>query len=329
MSQSLPADRQGESVPNRTKKMKISILGAGNVGGLTAMRLTQEGLGDIFLVDVAAGLAQAKAFDLEDARSILKYNYSIYGTDDIGEIKNSDIVIITAGLTRKPGMTREALLHKNAQILKDICLNIKKLASRSIVIVVTNPLDLMTRLALEITGFKPNRVFGMGITLDAARFANLISKELKISCLDIEACVIGSHSEGMLPLPRFTNIKGVALDEFLDDKKIDTLIKKTLNRGAEIVSLLGSGSAYFAPSAAITEITKIIVKDEKRTLGVCAYLNGEYGIKDVCIGVPCRLGREGIEQIIELDLKSQEKDALIKVAANLKEQYSDLKNNGL
>jgi len=304
--------------------MKISIIGAGNVGSLTAMRLAQEGLGDILLVDIAKGLAHGKALDLEDARPILKYNYNITGTEDINKIKDSDIIVITAGLTRKPGMSREELLDKNAQILKDISLNIKKSAPQSIVMVVTNPLDLMTYFALKITGFNPAKIFGMGISLDTARFTSLISQELNIPHTDIEACIIGSHGEGMLPLPRFTNIKGVTLDEFLDDKKIEVLINKTLGRGLEIVSLLGSGSAYFAPSAAITQIVKVIAKDEKRTVGVCAYLNGEYGIKDVCIGVPCRLGRSGIEKIIELDLNKEEKEKFIKAAQSLRQLIKQL-----
>jgi len=304
--------------------MKISIIGAGNVGSLTAMRLAQEGLGNIVLVDIVKGLAKAKAFDLEDSQHILKYSYNINGADDINEINNSDIIVITAGLPRKPGMTREELLSNNAGILKDVSLNIKKLAPQSLVIVVTNPLDLMTYLVLKITGFNASRVLGMGISLDVARFANLISKELNIPTADIDACVIGIHGEEMLPLPKFTNIKGVALDEFLDDKKIENLVKKTINRGAEIVSLLGSGSSYFAPSAAIAAIVKIMVKDEKRTMGVCACLNGEYGLKDVCIGVPCRLGKQGIEKIIELDLNKEEKEAFLKSAANLKKQFNNL-----
>jgi len=284
------------------------------------MRLAQEAVGDIVLVDVVKGMAQGKAFDLEDCRPVLKNNYKIQGTDDINLIKDSDVIVITAGLTRKPGMTREELLSKNSQILNDICLNIKELAKDSIVIVVTNPLDLMTYLAIKETGFKKERVFGMGVSLDAARFANIISKELNIPCTDIDACVIGSHGEGMLPLSRFTNIKGVSLDEFADDKKIESLVSKTVNRGAEIVSLLGSGSAYYAPSSAIAAIVKAIVKDEKRTIGVCAYLNGEYGLKDICIGLPCRLGKRGIEKIIELDLNKKEKAALAKSVELLKKQ---------
>lgn len=288
------------------------------------MRLAQEGLQDIFLIDVAKNVAQAKAFDMEDAQSILKHNYRIRAGEDISLIRDSDIIVVTAGFARSPGMTREDLLNKNARILRDICLSIKKLAAGSIVIVVTNPLDLMTLFTLKSTGFDPAKILGMGPTLDASRFANLISRELNISVNDITACVIGSHGEGMIPLPGFTTVKGVALDEVMDDVKIGTLIQKTLNRGKEIVSLLASGSAYFAPSAAIAEIVRVIAKDEKRVLGVSAYLNGEYAIKDVCAGVPCRLGRDGIEKIIELDLNSREKESLYAAAAKLKEQYKNL-----
>ena len=306
--------------------MKISIIGAGNVGGLSGMRIAQEGLGEVYLIDVAKGLAQGKVLDMQDARAILKYNYHIHGSEDITQIKDSHIIVVTAGLARRPGMTREDLLTKNAQILKDICLAIKKYAPESLVVVVTNPLDLMTLFMFKSTGFKANRVLGMGVTLDASRFANLISQDLNIPVIDINACVIGSHGEGMLPLPRFTTIKGVALDEIMDDSKIDRLTQRTVDRGKEIVSLLGSGSAYFAPSAAIAEITRALAKNEKRTLGVSAYLNGEYGLKDVCLGVPCRLGKDGIEQIIELDLNQQEKEALLKSASTIKEQYRAIAN---
>lgn len=304
--------------------MKISIIGAGNVGSLTALRLTQENLGEIFMIDIIKGLAKGKAFDLEDAKAILKYNYHIQGFDDIKQIGASDIIVITAGLTRKPGMSREDLLNKNAAILKDICINIKNLSPESMIIVVTNPVDLMTRFVLKITGFNPKKVLGMGPTLDAARFANLISKELNIPVTDIGPCVIGCHGDGMLPLPRFTNVKGIALDELIDDKRIEILVKKTIERGAQIVSLLGSGSAYFAPSAAIAEITKVIAGNQKRTLGISAYLKGEYGLSDVCIGVPCRLGRDGIEKIMELDLNQQEKEAFLKSATDLKKQFNHL-----
>jgi malate dehydrogenase len=286
--------------------MKITIIGAGNVGSLAAMRICADGLGDVLLIDIVKGLAAGKALDLEDARPLLKNNYSIKGSDEISQLKGSDIVVVTAGLARKPGMTREELLAKNAQILKEVCLKIKSLAPEAIVIIVTNPLDIMTLYALKITGFKPGKLFGMGISLDTARFINLIAEELRLPVTDVEAQVIGAHGEGMLPLPGFAKVKGVALDEFISDDKVNELIKCTVGRGAQIVANLGTGSAFFAPSAAIASIVKTIVKDEKRTVGLCGYLNGEYGIKNTCIGVPCRLGKNGIEQVIELDLSPQE-----------------------
>jgi len=304
--------------------MKISIIGAGNVGSLTAMRLAQENLGDIVLVDLVKGLALGKALDLEDAQPLLKYNYSINGVDDIAAIKDSGIIIITAGLPRKPGMTREELTAKNAQILKDVCLNVKKFAPEAIIIVVTNPLDIMTYYALKITGFKSNRVLGMGVSLDSARFANLIAQELKLPVSDIEALVIGSHGEGMLPLVDFTKVKGVALDEFISDEKINSLVAKTVGRGAEIVANLGSGSAFFAPSAAIADLVRAIVKNEKRVIGACALLNGEYGINGSCVGVPCRLGSDGVEKVIELDLSNQIKQKLLKAAEFIRQSAEQI-----
>lgn len=304
--------------------MKISIIGAGNVGSLTALRIAENNLGNVLLIDVIGGLAHGKALDLEDARELLKNNYYIKGSDDIKEIKDSDIIVVTAGLARKPGMTREELLAKNAKILKDVCLNIKALAKEAIVIIVTNPLDIMTYYALKITGFRPTKLFGMGLSLDTARFINLIAQELNLEVTDIEASVIGAHGENMLPLPNFTKIKGVALDKLISEDKIEGLVKRTVNRGAEIVASLGTGSAFFAPSAAIAAIVKAIAKDEKRTIGLCSYLNGQYGIKDSCIGVPCRLGKNGIEQIIELSLSPDEKTKLIKSAAFVAQETARL-----
>jgi len=304
--------------------MKISVIGAGNVGSTTALRLAQEGLGEILLVDILKGLACGKALDLEDARPLLKLNYSVEGTEDFSRIKDSDIVVTTAGLPRKPGMTREELLAKNAAILKDVSLKVREFAPKAVYIIVTNPLDVMTDYALKVTGFNPKKILGMGVSLDAARFANLISKELNVPVTDIEAAVIGSHGEGMLPLPRFSSVKGVALDKFTDAAKIKNLIARTLNRGAEIVALLGSGSAYYAPSAAITELVKAVAKDEKRILGVCAQLNGEYGIRDTCIGVPCRIGKGGIEGIVELQLNPEELKALIGSAETVRKLAQQL-----
>lgn len=305
--------------------MKISIIGAGNVGSLAAMRLAEESAGEILLIDIVKGFAHGKALDMEDAKSILRCNYNIDGSDDINRIKGSAIVIITAGLARTPGMTREDLLIRNGTIVNEVSQQIRKLSPKAIVVVVTNPVDLMTRAALEATSFPAHKVIGMGPTLDASRFANLISKELNAPVTEIEALVVGVHGEGMQPLPRFTNIKGVSLEELLEEAKIKNIIKKTVERGVEIVSLLGKGSAFFAPSAAIASLVKAIIKDEKRILGVSAYLKGEYGIKDVCIGVPCRLGKNGIEEILELDLNGEEAQMLSKSANRLKEQYKLIK----
>ncbi|MBL7151648.1 MAG: malate dehydrogenase [Candidatus Omnitrophica bacterium] len=308
--------------------MKISIIGAGNVGSLSALRIAQEGSGDIVLVDIIKGLAEGKALDLQDARQILKCHYNIEGTEDFNKISKSDIIVVTAGITRKPGMTREELVNKNAVILKEVCAKIKEKACDAIVIIVTNPVDLMTYVALKATGLPPERLFGMGNSLDASRFANLISGELNIPVTDIEVNVIGSHGQGMLPLASHTSIKGVKLDKFLDEKKIEALVNRTVERGAEIVSLLGTASASFAPSAAIAQIVRAIAKDEKRILGVCAYLNGEYGLKDICLGVNCRLGKGGIEQIVELQLSEKQKQKLHHSAERLRQLIKQLPKTG-
>lgn len=301
--------------------MKITIIGAGNVGGLTALRLAQDNAGEVILFDIVKGLAQGKALDMEDARSLLGCAYQVRGTDDISQVQGSDIIVITAGLARKPGMTREELLNKNAVILKGICEEIKKLSPQAIIVVVTNPLDLMTRFVIEHTGFRPQRVIGMGVTLDASRFANLIAQELNVPVTDIEPMVVASHGEGMMPLARFTTVKGKALDKIIDEKKAAALIERTVKRGAEIVGCLGSGSAYVAPSAAISELVKAIAKDKKCVAGVSAFLNGQYGLHNVCIGAPCCIGRQGIEEIIELDFSPQEKETFVKAAQGLQEQY--------
>ena len=302
--------------------MKISIIGAGNVGGLTAVQLCSLGFNEIVLVDAVPKLACAKALDLSDTRFIFKHNYHIWGTDDINQIADSEILIITAGIPRKPGMKREELAQRNSQIIKEICQKIKCLSRESVIIVVTNPLDVMTYLVIKETNFPAHRVLGMGLTLDNARLANLIAQALNVAVTEIEPCIIGSHGEGMLPLSRYTKIKGSPLDKYLKPEAINELFRKTVQRGAEIVSFFGSGSAYFAPSAAISELTRVIARDEKRILPVSVYLNGEYGLKDLCIGLPCSLGRDGIEKIIELELNDQEKIAFLKSAESIKKQIT-------
>lgn len=299
--------------------MKISIIGAGNVGGLTAMRILEEGIADVVLVDVIKGLSQAKALDLDDARHTTGHNSCIEGTEDISKIKGSDIVVVTAGLARRPGMSREDLLKKNYSILKEVSKSIKNFAANAIIIVVSNPVDIMTYVLLKETGFERSRVLGMGSSLDSSRFNNLISKKLNLPCSKIKTLVMGSHGQTMILLPRFSSVDGKPLEEILKKQEVDELVELTKNRGAQIVSLFGSGSAYFAPSAAILEIVKIIINNLDRQIPLSVYLEGEYGLSDVCIGVPVRLNRDGIKEMIELDLNQQEKEQFLKSAKSIRE----------
>ena len=271
------------------------------------MRIAEANLADVIMIDITKQLPEAKAFDLEDAGWILKHNRRIDGSDSFDQITDSDIVVITAGFPRKVGMAREDLLEKNGKIIKEIAEKIKELDFNPIIIVVTNPVDIMTCIVKKITGIESSRILGMGISLDASRFANLIREELKCSMSEIEPLVIGAHGKTMLLMPRLTYVKGKCLIDLLPKKKIDTLVKNTRQRGAEIVSRFKNGSAFFAPSAAIFEIIKAIFLDEKRTIATSAYLNGQYGVKNICIGVPVVLGKVGIEKIIELDLNPAEK----------------------
>lgn len=305
--------------------MKITVIGAGNVGGLTAMRIAQENLGEVCLIDIMPGLAKGKSFDMDDARQVLSLDYKITGSEKLEDLENSDIIVMTAGLARKPGMTREDLLNKNSEILNGVCSQIKEKAPKAIVIIVTNPLDVMTLQAIKMLKFSTSKVLGMGVTLDASRFANLISKETNVSVNKISPCVLASHGEAMFPAARFTTVNGKILTDILPKEKVEELIKKTVERGKEIVSLLGSGSAYFAPAAAILQIVRAIVKDQKIQLGVCAYLDGQYGQKDVCAGVPCVIGKNGIEKIIELELNKEEKEAFVKSCDAIKQFASLIK----
>lgn len=303
---------------------KVAIVGAGNVGGQAALFLMQEGITDILLLDVARGLAKGKALDLEDCASVLKKDCVFEGSDDFSLLKEYPIIIITAGLARNPGMTRDDLLKKNSEIIQDISLKIKRYAQGAIVVVVTNPVDVMTNLAARITGFDKKRVFGMGASLDAARFANLIHQELKVPVSTIEAVVIGSHGQTMVPAPEVTIVSGKPLTKLLNKETIGRLTQDTVMRGASIVSHLGSGSAYFAPAAAIADIVKAIVNDEKRAIGVCAYLEGEYGVKDLYLGVFAKIGKYGLENIVGLDLNKEEKEAFVKSADSIRQQNTTI-----
>ncbi len=289
---------------------KITIIGAGAVGATAAQRIAEKELGDVVLTDIVEGLPQGKALDLMEAAPLFGYDSKITGTNDYKDIEGSDVVVITAGIARKPGMTREDLLKINTKIIREVSQNIAKYAPESIIITVTNPLDIMTYVTMKTTGFEPARVFGMSGVLDAGRFASFIAMELGCSVRDISAMVLGGHGDTMVPLPRFTTVSGVPITELIPEDTIRRLVERTVNGGAEIVNLLKTGSAFYAPSAAVANMVEAVIKDTKRILSVCAYLDGEYGRKDIYLGIPVKLGRRGVEEVIELKLTEDEKKAL-------------------
>lgn len=297
---------------------KVSIIGAGAVGATLAHRVLESGLADVVLLDIVKNMAIGKAFDLLDASPVAGHERTILGTDDYKNIASSDIVVITAGLARKPGMTREDLIAKNAQIVKGVSENVKRYAPGAIVIVVTNPLDTMTYLAHKTTGFEREKVFGMAGVLDSSRFIYLIADELKVPRSSVQAYMLGSHGGTMVPVLSQTNVSGEPISKIMPKDKLDAIVKKTRDRGAEIVSLLGSGSAYYSPSASVFKMIKAIIKDTKETLVASALVNGEYGLKDVAIGVPCVIGKGGIEKIVELKLSEEESVLLADSAKAIK-----------
>jgi len=289
---------------------KLSLIGAGNVGASTVQRLAESKFGDIVMLDVVPGLPQGKALDLMQAAPLMGYDVDIKGTNDYADIEGSDIVIITAGIARKPGMTRDDLLNINAKITRDVCGNIRQYAPKSIVLTVTNPLDIITYAAYKYTGFGKKRVFGMSGLLDSARFASFVAKEVGCSVKDVDAMVLGGHGDNMVPLPQYTTVSGIPVSEFLPKETIDRLVTRTIDAGAEIVSLLKEGSAFYAPSAAVVAMVDAIINDSGRVVPASVYLEGEYGFSDVCLGVPVKLGKNGIEKVIEIDLTSEQMAAL-------------------
>ena len=304
--------------------MKISIIGAGNVGATLANRVIESGLADVVLVDVYKSMAQGKALDLLHAAPLVGYQKKVIGTDDYGMIENSKIVVITAGFPRQPGMTRSDLISKNSGIIKDVTLNVKKICHRAIVIVVTNPLDVMTFLAHRESCLRRERVFGMAGVLDASRFAYIIARELKVSHDKVETLVLGQHGPQMIPLISHTKVSGEPLRKLLPKERIDKLVEENRGSGAHIVGLLGKGSAYYAPSAAIFAMIKAILKNEKKLMPVSCFAKGEYGISEVCTGLPTILGKNGIEEVAQLKLDPEEEEALKKAAESTKELLSDL-----
>lgn len=289
---------------------RVTIIGAGNVGSTLAQRISEKNMADVVLLDVIEGRPQGLALDLMEARGVERHDRKIIGTNNFADTADSNVIVITAGLPRKPGMSREDLMKTNGKIVWDVAKQAIVHSPNAVLIVVTNPLDVMTYVAWKATGLPPRQVMGMAGVLDSARFQTFLSMELGISVSDINATVLGGHGDLMVPLPRFTTVGGVPITELLDPETIERLVDRTRNGGAEIVEMMKTGSAYFAPASSTSVMVEAILLNQARLLPVAAYLQGEYGLKDIFIGVPCRLGCQGIESILELDLTDEEKSAL-------------------
>ena len=303
---------------------KISVIGAGNVGATCALYAAQQGLGDIVLTDIVEGMPQGKALDILQCGGPLDTDISIMGTNDYKDIEGSDVVIVTAGLARKPGMDRLDLLKKNAAICGGIAEEIKKHAPDAIVIVVSNPIDVMVYHTFKVTGFPKERVIGQAGVLDSSRCAAFIAMELGVAVTDVQAMVLGGHGDTMVPLPRYTTVSGVPITELIPEDRIQAISERTQKGGGEIVGLLKTGSAYYAPAASSVKMAAAILNDTHHVLPCSAYLEGEYGLDDVYVGVPCQLGRKGREKVIELDLTDEEKKALHSSAGVYKASLKDL-----
>ncbi|OFV83832.1 MAG: malate dehydrogenase [Acidobacteria bacterium RIFCSPHIGHO2_12_FULL_67_30] len=300
-------------------RKKVTVVGAGMVGGTTAHRLADKELCDVVLTDIIEGLPQGKGLDLAESAPIEGYDSRVLGTNDYKDTANSDIVVITAGIPRKPGMSRDDLLKTNYNIVKETTEKVVKYSPNSILIIVSNPLDAMAQTAYKASGFSKNRVLGMAGVLDSARMRTFIAEALDVSVENVTAFVLGGHGDTMVPLARYSTVAGIPLPDLMPKEKIDAIIKRTAQGGAEIVGLLKTGSAFYAPSAAIVEMVEAILKDKKKILPCAAYLEGEYGIKGLFVGVPVKLGARGIEQVIEIKLTPEERVALEKSAAAVKE----------
>jgi malate dehydrogenase len=305
---------------------KITVVGAGNVGANCALRVAEKGLADVVLVDVVEGVPQGKALDLLQSGPVQGYDVSIAGSNDYAATADSDIVIITAGFPRKPGMSRDDLLMKNHEIVSGVTEQVAKYSPNSILILVTNPLDAMAQTALWTSKFNKQRVLGMAGVLDSARFRTFIAEALGVSVENVTAVVLGGHGDTMVPVVRLSNVAGIPLTELLDQATIDAIVDRTRNGGAEIVKYLKTGSAYYAPSAAAVEMAESILRDKKKVMPCAAYLEGEYGINGLFVGVPCKLGARGIEKIYELKLTPEEQAGLKKSADAVQELVDVLKS---
>ncbi len=298
---------------------KVTVVGAGNVGATTAQRLAEKELCDVVLIDIIEGVPQGKALDLAEAAPIEKHDAGLIGSNNYEASEKSDVVILTAGIARKPGMSRDDLLSTNAKIMKSVTEQIARFSPDAVLIIVSNPLDAMCHVAYKASNFPRNRVIGMAGVLDSARFRAFISMELNVSVENTHAFVLGGHGDTMVPLPRYSTVSGIPVTELISKERIDVLIERTRKGGAEIVGLLKTGSAYYAPASAAVEMAEAVLKDKKKILPCAAYLEGEYGINDLFIGVPVKLGSNGIEEIIQIKLTDEENAALKRSADAVKE----------
>ena len=300
-------------------RSKVTVVGAGNVGATTALRIQQLGYADVVLVDVVEDLPQGKGLDMLEAGPINGTDTSVTGSNSYDASADSDVVVITAGIARRPGMSRDDLLLTNMKITSSVTEQVVEYSPNCIIIAVTNPLDAMVQNVFETSGFPRNRVFGMAGILDTARYRTFIAQELDVSVEDVQALVLGGHGDDMVPLVRYTSVGGIPITELMAEEKIDQLVARTRAGGGEIVALLKEGSAYYAPSAAITQMVEAVLLDKKRILPACAYLDGEYGINGLCVGVPVKLGAAGVEQIMQIGLTEDERTALQSSAASVQE----------
>jgi malate dehydrogenase len=300
-------------------RKKVTVVGSGNVGAEVAQRLVDKQMADVVLIDIIAGVPQGKALDMLESGPIEGYDVKIRGTNDYADTANSDLVVMTAGFPRKPGMSRDDLLKANYDIVKGAIEKVAKYSPEAILIVVTNPLDAMVQTAFKVSGFPKNRVLGMAGVLDSARYRTFIAEALNVSVRDVHGFVLGGHGNTMVPVPRYTTVAGIPVGDLMSQEQLEAIIQRTRDGGAEIVNLLKTGSAFYAPSAAVVEMIDAIFKDRKKTLPCTAYLEGEYGIHGLFVGVPVKLGVGGIEQIVEIKLTREEQAALEKSAAAVKE----------
>jgi len=305
--------------------MKITVIGAGNVGATAAQRIAEkEFANEVILVDVIEGLPQGKGLDMYESAPVEGFDSKVIGTNSYSETANSDIILITAGIARKPGMSRDDLQKTNADIVKSCTQQAVAKSPQAIIIVVSNPLDVMTYVAMKVSGFERHRVIGMAGVLDSARFQTFISMEMNVSVEDVSAFVLGGHGDSMVPLPRYSTVAGIPLPDLMDQTTIDRLVKRTRDGGIEIVNYLKTGSAYYAPSSSAVQMIESIVRNKKRVLPCSVWLKGEYGINDVFLGVPVKLGKNGMEEIIQIKLTNEEQAALNKSAADVKASIAKL-----